>query len=159
MDCSPDYGKESSLFVPSFPFIFRRVPAALCRNLCGTCQFCIGFTLPVYLKDWNIFCCFLSLFNYIIAQIFHLSSVFAKKIKKIFYKKKTGTAHPSFRFFFLRLLIVDFFAELRQQILIAHHRAAAENGGKLRLFAHVIAHFKLCADILRQIGDFHHAAR
>ena len=35
-------GKESSLFVPSFLFFFRRVPAALCRPLSALRYMCIG---------------------------------------------------------------------------------------------------------------------
>lgn len=89
MDYSPDYGKESSLFVPSLPFISSPCPY-------GTLPQPLRFSLIVhwrfsvlFLKDRNIFCFSLSLFTYIIARIFHLSSTFSKKIQKFFENKKS----------------------------------------------------------------------
>ena len=55
------YGKESSLFVPSFPLFFCRVPAAACRPLSALFYTCMGVFSIIFLKDTNIFCSFLSL--------------------------------------------------------------------------------------------------
>ena len=73
---SPRRGKESSLFIPSFSLFFGRVPAVFCRPLTAPPISSLEFSSILFMKAINIFCSFLSFFNFIIADFSRLSRGF-----------------------------------------------------------------------------------
>ena len=79
--CLPHYGKESSLFVPSFlllPFHTASLVSYPYDGLPNTSATSISSSVfsPFFMKDTNIFCSVLSFCTFIIANFSHLSIVF-----------------------------------------------------------------------------------